>query len=115
MFMGLYLLDGRRPVPCLDLNAWSIGFETLDRTIARTDIGNYQVSTVFLGIDHNFGFSGTTAPILFETMVFEGEEADDHLQLRYETWEQAEAGHAQVVAALEAALSPVPETERRTP
>lgn len=55
------------------------------------------VSTVFLGMNHNyFG----DEPLLFETMIF----ADDLEDIagyteRYATWEEAEAGHARAVAA----------------
>jgi hypothetical protein len=47
-----------------------------------------MVSTVFLGIDHNFG---NGPPLLFETMVFGGEY--DGYCKRYSTWEEAEGGH----------------------
>ena len=58
------------------------------------------VSTVFLGIDHNFGGKGK--PILFETMVFgKGDLVPDNWMARYCTWEQAEAGHKAIVYELE--------------
>jgi hypothetical protein len=53
-----------------------------------------HISTVFLGIDHNF--FGTGEPIVFETMVFGG--SFDHQQRRYATWENAERGHATLLA-----------------
>jgi hypothetical protein len=39
-----------------------------DRIIDKTKIGKNEVSTVFLGINHNFSMRGR--PILFETMIF---------------------------------------------
>ncbi len=59
----------------------------------------YWVSTVYLGIDHSFG-SGP--PLIFETMIFDNE-ADEFLsfQDRYSTEEQAVAGHAAAVEAVE--------------
>jgi len=39
------------------------------RRVALTKIGNYEVSTVLLGIDHRFSRSGP--PIIFETMIFD--------------------------------------------
>jgi hypothetical protein len=55
--------------------------------------GDVSVSTVFLGLDHNFGEGG--APLLFETMVF-GLPGEDCR--RYSTWAEAEEGHARIVA-----------------
>lgn len=48
-----------------------------------------RVSTVFLGIDHNFSSDGP--PLLFETMIFDDYDSGD--MWRYSTWEEAEAGH----------------------
>jgi hypothetical protein len=53
------------------------------------------VSTVWLGINHNFGVG---PPIIFETMVFPSK--DDFSQLdmdRYATLAEAEAGHIAMV------------------
>jgi len=52
-----------------------------------------EVSTVFLGINHNFRY--TTTPILFETMIFGGEY--DRGQWRYTTIEKARRGHRKAV------------------
>jgi hypothetical protein len=58
------------------------------------DIG-LEVSTVFLGMDHNpFG----DVPVLFETLII-GEDYDGYTA-RYTTWEEAEAGHKDVVNML---------------
>lgn len=84
-----YILIDKQPVPCDDLLAWARWYETADRHAGQTDILGVAVSTVFLGIDHNFSFSGQ--PILFETMVFGG--AHDGDQERYCTWAEAEEGH----------------------
>jgi hypothetical protein len=59
---------------------------------------------VFLGIDHNF--FGDGPPILFETMVFGGPMDQD--QRRYSTWDEAEFGHAAIVALAQIALLPDP-------
>lgn len=48
-----------------------------------------NVSTVFLALDH--AFSQEAGPILFETMIFGGEQ--DQWQRRYRTWADAEFGH----------------------
>jgi hypothetical protein len=79
--------------------------------IGRTEVGRYDVSTVFLSHDHRF--HGDGPPILFETMVFDhgGDESNwsgwaDLYCERYCTRVEAEAGHARVVAALEAGTAP---------
>lgn len=72
-----------------DRAAWRVA----ETTIAD---GALRVSTVFLGLDHNWGAG---EPLLFETMVFlaeQGTETRHHVH-RYSTWGDAEAGHAVVV------------------
>ena len=92
-----YILLYKTPVPERDLLAWARWFETADRHVAKSLVGDVRVSTVFMGLDHSFG--GDT-PILFKTIVFggllDGEEA------RYATWDEAEKGHAAMVAKVNA-------------
>jgi len=87
-----YILNGKMPVSCDDLMTWAKWFETADRHVAKTNIGDVKISTVFLGLNHNWG-SGP--PLLFETMVFGGEL--DGEQERYSTWDEAEKGHKRMV------------------
>ncbi len=84
-------------VPCEDLFRWGEWFETSDeqRRVGATDIGEAHVSTVFLALNHNWSEG---MPILYETMIFGGEH--DLAQWRWHTWEDAERGHAAVVAWL---------------
>lgn len=87
-----YILDGKETKPAT-LIEWGQWFETADRHVAKTAVSDkVNVSTVFLGLDHSFG---NGPPLLFETMIFGGEH--DQYQDRYETWEQAEAGHKKAV------------------
>lgn len=86
-----YILDGKKP-KSVDLLEWARWFETADRIVAKTLINGVKVSTVFLGLDHSFGGG---PPLLFETMIFGGGH-DDYCE-RFETWEQAEAGHQEAV------------------
>jgi hypothetical protein len=60
-------------------------------------IGDHPVSTVWLGLDHQFEKYG--APMLFETMVFDllGEPQD---QKRYTTLRAAQEGHKRFVQQL---------------
>lgn len=93
-----YILEGKKAVPCEDLEKWARGFESSDRQVKRTMFKRgVDVSTVFLGLDHSF-VEGP--PMLFETMVFVG--GEDRYCERYTTWEQAEAGHDLVVAKVKA-------------
>ena len=97
---GRYVLDGRRPVAEPDLITWATWFETADRIVARTEHELFQVSTVFLGLDHSFGRG---PPLLFETLVFlEDDETGECW--RYATWDEAEAGHRRAVDDILAAL-----------
>lgn len=83
-----YILDGRTPVPC-DLLTWAKWFETAERHVAKDVMGDVTVSTIFLGLDHNWG--GRGPPVLFETMIFGGPQ-NEYCE-RCSTWEQAEAMH----------------------
>ena len=74
----------------VDLDTWSKAFSTMDRVVGKTEIGGMKISTVFMGLDHNFRFDGP--PILFETMIF-GDIEDTGDQWRCSTWMQAEAMH----------------------
>jgi len=91
------------------------------KRVARDELpdGSY-LSTVWLGLDHNFGFGGP--PLFFETMRFAGDESEIHLtrpvpasmefpdifgepgetteQLRYGSEEEALAAHHEIVRRL---------------
>ena len=100
---GYYTLDGHRPVPCHDLMTWGEWYtnHTDARIVAKTSVGVLEVSTVFLGLDHNFSGQldpdADRTPILFETMIF-GIDEDDGYQERCATWEEAEQQHQIAVA-----------------
>lgn len=106
-----WILRGHDPV-AVDHEEWSAwmmsqpptiaGFNRLKRVGRRTKIGEAEVSTVFLSVDHNWGGG---PPILFETMIF-GNAAFDGFQDRYHTWDEAAAGHKRVVAALREGRTP---------
>jgi hypothetical protein len=88
------VLVNKKVVPVDDLLTWAKWYETANRHVADDLIGPVRVSTVFLGLDH--GFLGRQ--LWFETMIFGGEH--DGWQDRYETWEQAEAGHRRALEML---------------
>jgi hypothetical protein len=90
-----YYDRGGRPI---DVHRWAELYESSnDRRVAADDLpGGVLVSTVFLGIDHNFDPAGP--PLIFETMVFGG--PYDQETWRYATEAQALATHRQIVAVL---------------
>lgn len=96
---GLYILVARTAVPEPDYSAWmrwcSEHWHTGERDVGRDHVGPILVSTVFIGIDHNFGFRAP--PLLFETGVLIEPEDGQGLEMlamrRYETWDEAEKGH----------------------
>jgi hypothetical protein len=103
-FNDKFILDGHTPVECNDLILWAMWFEdTRKKRIVQQDrIGDFWVSTVFLGLNHNWWGDGP--PILFETMVFDrsshGKYARTGAQERYCTWDEALAGHLVLCAEL---------------
>jgi hypothetical protein len=102
----LYRLDGHTPVSVADTLEWAIWREAHqgEEIVARTRIAGAVVSTVFLGIDHGFSLDGSHTPVVFETMIFR----EDHggfygERRRYCTWDDAIAGHKEIVKKLKAA------------
>lgn len=101
-----YILSGQEPVPCNDwlhFGEWMFRDGIEHRRIAETVFDEHdknqkqvRISTVFLGLDHAGYFSDIKQ--LFETQVFGGER-DGYIK-RYATWQEAEAGHRQVVSML---------------
>lgn len=99
-----YTLDeSGEPTPCDDILRWGAWFERDERRFVRkVEFSTpkrgerVEVSTVFLGSDHNYRFQGPA--VLWETMVFGGEQ--DGLCERYDSREAAIAGHNAIVASL---------------
>lgn len=83
-----YILEGHTPKPVDDILEWAQWFESADRHVKQTVIGEVRISTVFLGKDHSYN---GRHPVLFETMIFGGEY--DQYCDRYRTWAGAEHGH----------------------
>lgn len=83
-----YILEGKTPVKT-DLMTWARWFEKgTERIVAQTKHDDVRVSTVFLGLDHQWGDG---PPMIFETMIFGGEH--DQWQDRCSTWDQALVMH----------------------
>lgn len=66
------------------------------KRIAETTLPDGKwVSTVWLGLDHNWQYG---RPLIFETMVFSKHGDGGELDMeRYSTLEEAEAGHKKMV------------------
>ncbi|MEI6177668.1 MAG: hypothetical protein WCS43_12315 [Verrucomicrobiota bacterium] len=56
--MKYTLNENGTPVHEPDLKKWASWFQTADRKVALETIGETKVSTVFLGLDHNFTGEG---------------------------------------------------------
>jgi hypothetical protein len=99
-----YILDGPVPVAEPDPDAWRAWMRAaqLDgrRIVAKTQINpRLEVSTVFTGMDRGpAGSPGFERPIVFESATFEDGEVVD--TRGYTSWEDAQAGHAALVATL---------------
>jgi hypothetical protein len=90
-----YILNEDGSISVVDLLTWAKWFEVAQRHIAQDLLpGDVRVSTVFLGIDHNFALEGP--PLLFETMIFGGEH--DSYQDRYATRDESLVGHRKALA-----------------
>lgn len=96
---GLFILDGRIPKEIEDVHEWATWYETAKRHVADERILGCRVSTIFLGIDHQYGAG---PPLVFETMIFGG--PLDQEQDRCSTWEQAEAMHKSMVDRVKASM-----------
>jgi hypothetical protein len=65
------------------------------RRVEFTEVGDHHVSTVWLGLDHNFGGG---EPLIFETMVFHKDKGwKEQDMARYPSEAEALIGHRQMV------------------
>lgn len=95
--MTYYKIDERRlPIKCSleEYKEWDKDdkFELLHR-VAKDEMNGYEISTVFLGLDHSFD---SKKQLLFETMIF-GEGAGDQYQTRCSTWDEALEMHIKAI------------------
>jgi hypothetical protein len=96
-----YILNNGKITPATFLE-WAHWFENpTNRQIENTITEDVTISTVFLGINHDFSFTDLAKkrPILFETMVFGG--THDQFQWRYSTLGEAKQGHYELVTAVQ--------------
>lgn len=97
--MGWYRLDGKTPVKCSLMEqarargeGWRVGLKV---------VGDISISTVFLGMDHDY--TGHGPPLLFETMTFGGGGLEG--MWRCSTWEQAEQMHLDAIKVVRTILT----------
>ena len=90
-FGGFQILDGDAMRPPTDYAELETFLSSKDWIIEKTHVGDAEVSTVFLKLEHGGG-------MWFETMIFGG--SHDEFCERYATRAEAEAGHAAIVTAL---------------
>jgi hypothetical protein len=103
--MGQYFkLIGKMAVQCDTLLEWAEWMEVNSRRVANDEIEGIRVSTVFLGLNHDF--SGKGDPLLFETMVFLPDGSTGTMW-RYFTWAEAEAGHKEILDSVKQQLANV--------
>lgn len=89
----------------IDLYTWGRLLEDHEyKVIEHTMVGQWLVSTVWLGLDHNHWGK---PPLIFETMVFDGAVPGRDMYRewevrRYATEEDARRGHSDMVSLVEA-------------
>ena len=82
----------------MDQSAWQRRFSDYDyKVVAKTVMSGWSVSTVWLGLNHNY--TGQGPPVIFETMVFppDGLQAEGEYCTRHATEAEARAGHVEAV------------------
>jgi hypothetical protein len=86
-----YTLDSKKNMVPSTIIDWSNFLQKKERIVKQDKLMNgYFISTVFLGIDHNFIGKGN--PLLFETIVFDTN-SNTAFMHRYSTYKNALKGH----------------------
>lgn len=88
-----YILRFRRIV-VVSLLTWARWYVRGQQVLGRNSDGRVRISTVFLGLDHSFGYV-RAKPVLFESMIFGGKH--DQYQNRYYSLAEALRHHRQLV------------------
>jgi hypothetical protein len=90
-----YYLEKDHSSRSCPLDEWSSQLRDMNKNdtkhVAHDKIDNYIISTIWLGLDHNY-FGGR--PMLFETMIFKDNKSFEDIYMdRYFTWDEALKGH----------------------
>lgn len=106
MNTGYYMLDANGEPKAVDitdkdtLELWGNWYQKADNKVVKQErIGEFIVSTVFLTVDHRFGFRGP--PILWETMIFDGNREMVDYERCAGSREQAEMMHQEMIKKLQ--------------
>lgn len=87
-------------------SAFRKDFNWEERFVKKTKIDRYIISTVDLGINHQF-LKGLP-PLYYETMIFDSEDEDNNYfkdyQERYSTEQQAIRGHEETIELVKSFL-----------
>lgn len=93
---------------------WAQLRETDAPRVALTEVGDYWISTMWTGLDQSI--PGIGIPLTYETMAFKGNHLEGVGDRRiYATRQQAEAGHAEVVAEIQQLIEQDNEPEPTMP
>lgn len=86
-------------------------FQSPERVVGKDKVGDTEISTVFLGLDHRM-LPMQGDPVVFETMTFS--DTLDEQCVRYCTWDEAEKGHKEMVDYVKKVKgSPLKDTSRK--
>jgi len=100
-----YILNEKgEPIRESNLYTWAKWLETNwpARRVSHEKVGRYTISTVFLGLDYSFNDG---PPVLWESMVFQGDYEKVDCDRCSGGREQAEAMHAAMVDRVKAIAS----------
>lgn len=93
-----YLTDDKEAIPC-EMDKWGRQRDEMRKTntkhVAFEIIDGKEISTVWLGLNHQFN-KRDKKPLIFETLVFDEKENEIYGE-RYSTWQEAEEGHKRAV------------------
>lgn len=102
-----YAVNGR-PMTMMEWARSFSHYRHIGLDLLRIRGHHYRVSTVWLGLDHNWRPHGP--PLIFETMVFEDDDMSgfEGIQCRYSTLVQAQRGHIRIVRSLKRIVRTMP-------
>lgn len=88
-------LNEKKEVVSCSMEEWVVAFEIKNRRVGHTELGSYEISTVFLGLNHG----DDENPEWFETMTFD-EHHEEMDCIRCATYEEALKMHGKAVTNL---------------
>ena len=93
------LFYDRQGRPIENTHEWALLFEDLDyRVLQQTTIGEYWISTVWVGIDMSLSYD-EPRPAIFETLILK--DGDEVEMRRYRSEEEAVSDHQTLVEQIE--------------